>query len=84
MFYIYGAEGSKATDKAENLLIACMQQYKTFIFGKDYSLEQLYKLHPDTKQIPHIYHGFTYIGGVKELYDYLYTVTKFYGEENDN
>ena len=84
MFYIYGAEGSKATEKAENLLMASMQQHKTFIFGRDYTVEQLYKLHPNTKQIPHVYHGFTYVGGVKELYDFLYTVNKFYGEENDN
>jgi hypothetical protein len=84
MFYIYGADKSKATNKAENLLIASMQQYKTFILGRDYTVEQLYKLHPNTKQIPHIYNGLDYIGGIKELYDYLYTVNKFYGEQNDN
>jgi hypothetical protein len=83
MFYIYGAENSKATDKAENLLLACHQQYKIFLIGKHYTVNQLLRLHPETKQIPHVYHGLSYIGGLKELYDHLYELTKLDNDEDD-
>lgn len=84
MYYIYGAERSRATDKAETLLASCLQKYKIFFIGRDYTVEQLRRLHPNTNQIPHVYYGFEYVGGLKELYDHLYTVTKFYDGENEN
>jgi ferredoxin-fold anticodon binding domain-containing protein len=77
MYYIYGATKSAATDKAENLLIACKMQYKIFVLGKDYTVEQLQRLVPKTETLPHIYDGTKYIGGLKDLYDYLYILTKF-------
>lgn len=81
MFYIYGAEKSHATNRAENLLVACKKKCKLFILGKDYTVQQLHILVPNTKCVPHIYDGTKYIGGVKELYDYLYVMAKF--EEDD-
>jgi len=82
MFYIYGSANSQATNRAENLLVVCKKKYKLFILGKDYTLQQLYRLVPDTEHVPHVYDGTKYIGGVKELYDYLYVKVKF-DEENE-
>ena len=82
MFYVYGAKSSKATETAENLLIMCQMNYKVFILGKDYTVAQLQKLVPETDSVPHIYDGVNYVGGIKELYDYLYTMVKFDGKEN--
>ena len=81
MFYIYGARNSNATDKAENLVIVCQKEFKTFIIGKDYTINQLQRLIPGANSVPHIYDGPKYIGGLKELYDYLYTMVKFDDEE---
>jgi hypothetical protein len=72
-YYIYGAVGSKATEKAEMLLTICRRQYKLFILGEDYTRAQLEKMIPGTNMVPHIYHGFNYIGGINELHDYLYS-----------
>lgn len=84
MYYIYGAQGSIATDKAENLLLICKKDHKVFIFGKDYNIVQLQRLIPGTEVVPHIYLDTKYIGGLKELYDHLYSVVKFEdGETND-
>jgi hypothetical protein len=82
MFYIYGARKSRATDQAENLLIVCQKQYKVFFLGEDYTINQLHRLIPNTKHVPHIYDGLIYVGGTKELYDYLYKVIKFDEENN--
>ena len=45
---------------------------KLFILGEDYTREQLEKLIPGTTFVPHVYHNLNYIGGIKELHDYLY------------
>lgn len=82
MFYVYGAKNSKATETAENLLIMCQMNYKVFILGQGYTIAQLQKLVPGTDSVPHIYDGVNYVGGIKELYDYLYTMVKFDGEGN--
>jgi hypothetical protein len=76
MYYIYGAEDSKTTWKVETLLTVCRRDYKLFLLGQDYTIAQLQKLVPDTNFVPHIYHGAHYIGGIKELYDYLYSEIK--------
>ena len=76
MFFVYGAEGSKATERAENLLTMTGFQYRLFALGKDYTREQLERLRPGTTVIPHIYHNTKYVGTVKELYDYLYNEVK--------
>lgn len=83
MYYIYGATDSPASVKAETLLLMCNMPYKFFVFGRDFTLNQLQKLVPDTQTIPHVYHDTTYIGGVKELYDHLYSVVKFEDGETD-
>jgi hypothetical protein len=83
MYYIYGAKKSNATDKAENLLIVCNKQYKTFILGTDYTIDQLHRLIPGTETLPHIYDGTKYVGGLKDLYDYLYIATRFNEDEED-
>ena len=75
-YYIYGAEGSRSTDRAETLLVVCRRDYKLFLLGQDYTINQLQKLVPNTDFVPHIYHGTKYIGGIKELYDYLYSEVK--------
>lgn len=86
MFFIYGAEGSKATERAEYILAMTGFHYKLFLLYKDYTREQLQRLQPDTNIIPHIYHNTKYVGTVKELYDYLYNEVKEreHGESNDN
>lgn len=76
-YYVYGAENSKTTNKVELLLTVCRRQYKLFILGQDYTIHQLQKLIPETNFVPHIYHDAKYIGGIKELYDYLYIEVKF-------
>jgi len=76
MYYIYGAEGSKSTRKAELLLVVCRRHYKLFLLGQDYTRDQLEKLVPGTDYVPHIYHGLNYIGGVNELQEYLYSELK--------
>lgn len=76
MYYVYGAIGSKATEKTELLLGVCKKKYRIFILGEDYTLAQLHKLIPNTNFVPHIYHEFKYIGGINELYDYLYDESK--------
>ena len=75
-YFVYGAEGSKTTNKVEMLLSICNRQYKLFLLGKDYTRDQLHILVPDTDFVPHIYHNAKYIGGIKELYDYLYAEVK--------
>jgi hypothetical protein len=81
MYYVYGALNSKASDKAELLLHVCRKHYKFFTLGEDYTIAQLHKLVPETNVVPHIFHNTTYIGGVKELYDYLYSIKKAKFEE---
>lgn len=83
MYFIYGALDSPASVKAETLLLMCNMEYKFFIFGKDYTLNQLQRLIPNTQTVPHVYCNTTYIGGVKELYDHLYSAVKFDGENNE-
>jgi hypothetical protein len=73
MFFIYGAENSRACDKAEFFLYNMNLEYRIYIFGRDYTIKQLNKLVPGTSVVPHIYHGAKYIGGVKELYNYLHS-----------
>lgn len=71
MFFVYGAENSKACDKTEFLLYTMHLDYRMYIFGRDYTLKQLHKLVPHANTVPHVYHGAKYIGGVKDLYNYL-------------
>lgn len=47
-------------------------EYRMYLYGIHYTLNQLQRLQPGTQTVPHIYHGTKYIGGVKELYEYLY------------
>ena len=75
-YYVYGAEESETTRKVELLLVVCRRDYKIFWLGEDYSIEQLRILVPETNFVPHIYHDAKYIGGIKELYDYLYSEVK--------
>ena len=72
MFFIYAAPNSKACDKAEFLLYTMGYNYRIYLYGIDYTLNQLQRLIPGTNTVPHIYHGTKYIGGIKELYEYLY------------
>lgn len=71
MFFIYGALQSKACDKAEFILHTLGYQYRMYHLGVDYSLQQLERLVPGVKTVPQIYSGTKYIGGVKELYEFL-------------
>jgi hypothetical protein len=75
-YFVYGAEESKTTWKVEMLLTVCRRDYKLFLLGRDYTREQLNILVPGTDFVPHIYHDAKYIGGIKELYDYLYSEVK--------
>lgn len=73
MFFIYGALNSKACEKAELLLHATRSDYRFYVYGRDYTLNQLQKLVPGATTVPQIFYGTKYIGGVKELYDHIYT-----------
>lgn len=72
MFFIYGAPNSRACERAEFLLYTMNYEYRMYLYGIHYTLNQLQRLRPGTQTVPHIYHGAKYIGGVKELYEYLY------------
>jgi glutaredoxin len=72
MFFVYGGQG-QASDKAEFILHALGYPYRFYTFRRDYTLAQLQKLVPNAKTIPHIFHGAKYIGGVQELYEYIYS-----------
>lgn len=78
MFFIYGSSNSKACEKVELLLHATRSDYRFYIYGRDYSLIQLQRLVPGATTVPQVFYGTKYIGGVKELYDYIYT-----NENND-
>jgi hypothetical protein len=71
MFYVYGAYNSKATINAEMVLTMCGKQHKVFILGEDYTIKQLLILVPGTNHLPHVYDGAKYVGGIKELIEYL-------------
>jgi glutaredoxin len=71
MFFIYGALNSKACDKAEFILHTLGYHYRMYHLGIDYTLAQLERLIPEVKTVPQIYHGTKYIGGVRELYEFL-------------
>jgi glutaredoxin len=73
MFFIYGASNSKACEKAELLLHATRANYRFYVYGRDYNLSQLQRLVPGATTVPQIFYGTQYIGGIKELYDYIYT-----------
>lgn len=75
-YFVYGAEGSRTTNKVEMLLSICNRQYRLFILGKDYTKDQLNILVPETDFVPHIFQDAKYIGGIKELYDHLYSEMK--------
>lgn len=85
MFFVYGAEGGKGTEKAEYLLTMTGFPYRLFLLDKDYTRDQLERLIPGTRVVPHIFHNTKYVGTVKDLYDYLYNEVKEreYGENDD-
>ena len=72
MFFIYGAPNSRACEKAEFLLYTMNYEYRMYLYGIHFTLNQRQRLRPGTQTVPHIYHGTKYIGGIKELYEYLY------------
>lgn len=71
MFYIYGKYNSKACDKAEFLLYTVGHEYRLFVYGVDYTIEQFQKFFPGIDTVPQVYHDMKYIGGLRELYEYL-------------
>jgi glutaredoxin len=79
MYFIYGAKNSIACEKAELLLHATRANYRFYIYGRDYTLNQLQRLVPGATTVPQIFFGTKYIGGIKELYDHIYT-----SENSDN
>ncbi|NDG31832.1 hypothetical protein EB118_17390 [bacterium] len=85
MFFVYGAEGGRGTEKAEYLLTMTGFPYRLFLLDKDYTRDQLERLIPGTRVVPHIFHNTKYVGTVKDLYDYLYNEVKEreYGENDD-
>ena len=71
MFYIYGKYNSKSCDKAEFLLYTIGYEYRLFIYGVDYTINQFQKFFPEIDTVPQVYHDMKYIGGLRELYEYL-------------
>lgn len=85
MFFVYGADNSRACDKAEFLLYAAGLEYRIYVYGRDYTLRQLQRLVPGTETVPHIFHGAKYIGGVQQLFHYLHDneVIRDFRRENE-
>jgi glutaredoxin len=79
MFFIYGAANSRACDRVEFILYTLGHDYRFYIYGKDYDLNQLQRLIPNCRTVPQIYYGTKYIGGLRELYEYLQPI-----EENSD
>lgn len=77
MFFIYAAANSKACDRAEFILHTIGYDYRIYILGIDYTISQLERIIPGVKTVPQIYHGTKYIGGVKELYEFLQSSENF-------
>lgn len=73
MFFVYGAQNSRACEKAELLLYATQKEYRFYVFGRDYTLNQLQRLVPGANSVPQIFHGTKYLGGIRELYEFVYT-----------
>lgn len=84
MFFVYGAYNSKACDKAEFLLYSMGLDYRLYIFGRDYTMNQLSKMIPGVNSVPQIFHGTKYIGGVRELYDYVNSERVIYAAKNES
>jgi glutaredoxin len=53
------------------LLHTLEYDYRMYYLNVDYTLTQLQRLIPDVKTVPQIYHGTKYIGGLKELHEFL-------------
>jgi glutaredoxin len=73
MFFIYGKYDSKACDRAEFLLYTLNYEYRFYILGKDFTLAQFQRFFPERNTVPQIFYNTSYIGGIKELYEYLYS-----------
>jgi glutaredoxin len=73
MFFVYGAANSKACEKAELLLYATRKEYRFYVYGRDYTLKQLQRLVPGANSVPQIFYGTKYLGGIRELYEFIYT-----------
>tara|TARA_E500000178_G_C16477719_1_gene511643 strand:- start:42 stop:284 length:243 start_codon:yes stop_codon:yes gene_type:complete len=73
MYYVYGASKSRATNRAEFILYTTKTPYRLFLLNKDYTIKQLSKMVPNTKTIPQVFKQSQYVGGLKELYDQLYS-----------
>ena len=73
MYYVYGAKDSRATNRAEFILYTTKTPYRLFLSNKDYTIKQLGSLIPNVKTVPQVFKQSTHIGGLKELYDELYS-----------
>lgn len=73
MFFIYGKHNSKACDKAEFLLYTLGHEYRFYILGRDFTIAQFQRFLPGVDTVPQIFYNTSYIGGIKDLYEYLYS-----------
>jgi len=73
MFFIYGKHESKACDKAEFLLYTLGYEYRFYVLGRDYTLNQFRRFFPGENTVPQIFYNTKHIGGIKDLYEYLYS-----------
>jgi glutaredoxin len=73
MFFIYGRLDSKACDKAEFLLYTLGYEYRFYVLGRDFTLKQFNRLLPNEDTVPQVFYNTKHIGGIRDLYEYLYT-----------
>lgn len=77
MFFVYGKYNSKACDKAEFLLYTLGYEYRFYALGVDFTLDQFQRFMPGVNTVPQIFHNTDYVGGVKDLYEYLHKNKSF-------
>jgi glutaredoxin len=71
VFIIYGALESKACYRAEFCLRTLGCNYRVYYIGLHFTAAQIERLIPGVKTIPQIFYGTKYIGGLKELHEFL-------------
>jgi glutaredoxin len=71
MITIYSRPGCKWCETSKSLLELKGIQYNELMLDLDITVEQLKKLVPGAKSVPQIMDDSIYIGGYKELVEYL-------------
>ena len=71
MFTIYSRPGCKWCNASKSFLESKSIEYNELMLDVDITVEQLKKLVPGAKSVPQIMNDSLYIGGYKELVEYV-------------